>query len=185
MSPIALQRQLHYRLGQLGLAGGLGLTLLLLAALAAFTLLRSGESNVQSLERKLQALRQQVANKSSLPVNSALSQQEQLRVFYQGFAPASQLPDTLQRIYHAASKQELLLETGEYTRLQTGNERLARFRVTLPVRGSFRQILAFLDAVLQEDPTVALENASFKRDKVDDEDLEAKLSFVVLMDAQP
>jgi hypothetical protein len=77
------------------------------------------------------------------------------------------------------------LETGEYTWLQTGPERLARYRIALPVKGSFKQVLGFMDLVLQSNATLALENASFKRDKVDDATVEAKLVFLVYVDTQP
>ncbi|RFO98112.1 hypothetical protein DIC66_05165 [Rhodoferax lacus] len=185
MTRVALQRQLRYRMDQLGITGGLGIVLLLMALAGWYTLVRTSEKDLASTQRKLQSLQQQVATKSSLPVNSALDHEEQLRVFYSGFAPTDKLPETLQRIYKAAEKQGLALETGEYARLQTGTDRLARFRVSLPVKGSFRQVLGFMDSVLQENNTVALENAVFKRDKVDDEAIEAKLVYLVYMDTQP
>jgi len=184
MNPIALQRQLHHRLGQLGLAGGLGLGLLLLAVLA-LPWLHAKEQEVDALAAKRLALQQQLASKNSLPVRSALSRQEQLRVFYQGFAPVGELPVALKRIYHAAQGHGLLLDSGEYTRLAGNGERLVRWRVTLPVQGSFVQILGFMDQVMQQDKTVALEGASFKREKVDDASMEARLSFVLLLDGQP
>jgi Tfp pilus assembly protein PilO len=120
-----------------------------------------------------------------LPVNSALNHEEQLRVFYNSFPSGDKVPDALKRIYRAADKQDLMLETGEYSWLQTGTERLARYRISLPVKGSFKQVLGFMDMVLQENKSVALENASFKRDKVDEAAIEAKLIFVVYADAQP
>ena len=78
-----------------------------------------------------------------------------------------------------------MLETGEYAWLQTGTERLARYRITLPVKGTFKQVLGFMDIVLKDNTTLALENAAFKRDKVDDEAVEAKLVFIVFVDTQP
>jgi 4-amino-4-deoxy-L-arabinose transferase-like glycosyltransferase len=185
MNGIALQRWLRYYLQRLGLIGGLGLALLLLTVLAWAVLVRAAEHQIQSDLRKVAALRQQVAAKSNLPVNTALDREEQLRVFYNGFAKADTVPDTLKHIYQAAAKQALTLDTGEYARLQTGPERLARLRVSLPVKGSFKQVLGFMDQVLQDNSTVALENAVFKRDKIDDDALEAKLVFLVFVDAQP
>ena len=42
-----------------------------------------------------------------------------------------------------------------------------------------------MDMVLKDNTTLALENAAFKRDKVDDAAVEAKLVFVVFVDTQP
>ena len=185
MNAVALQRQLQYRLAQLGSAGTLGLAMAVLAALGWFTLIRGGEKELITSQRKLTALQQQVQAKSSLPVSSALDHEEQLRVFYTSFPAANKVPDALKRIYRSADKHELMLETAEYTWLQTGSERLSRYRVALPVKGSFKQVLGFMDAVLQDNTTLALENASFKRDKVDDAAVEAKLVFVIFVDTQP
>jgi hypothetical protein len=185
MNAVALQRQLQYRLAQLGGVGTLGLVMAVLAVLGYFTLIRAGEKELLGSQRKLVALQRQVQAKSSLPVSSALNHEEQLRVFYSSFPTGDKVPEALKRIYRAADKQELMLETAEYTWLQTGSERLARYRIALPVKGTFKQVLGFMDMVLQDNTTLALENASFKRDKVDDAAVEAKLVFVIFVDTQP
>ncbi|MDY7574596.1 hypothetical protein [Actimicrobium sp. CCI2.3] len=185
MINMAWQRQLTYRLNQIGMTGCAGLVMLLLAALASYTLVRAGHQETASTQRKLQSIRQQLALKSSLPLHSALNHEEQLRVFYTGFAQIDKLPDTLKRVYKAAGEQGLTLESGEYARLQTGTDRLAQFRVSLPVKGSFMQILSFMEKVLQENSNIALENIVFKRDRVSDEVLDARLVYLVYMDTQP
>jgi hypothetical protein len=185
MNAVALQRQIGYYTQRLGTLGLLGAALLLLAVLTWVVLVRSGEREVVANERKILTLKQQANIKSTLPANSALGREEQLRVFYSNFQPPEKLPDTLKKIYQAAQKQGLILETGEYMRLQTGAERLARFRVSLPLKGSFKQVLAMMDTVLKENNTVALENVTFKRDKVDDQAVEAKVVFLVFLDSKP
>ena len=187
MSRVTLQRQLMYRLGQLGPVGSLGLVLLLLAALGWFGVIRSGQRELESARSRLAALQQQVASqsRSGLSAGSALDREEQLQLFYRGFPKAGTVADALSRIYSASSKRKLALETGEYSWSQNGQERLARYRIALPVKGSFAQVLAFMDQVLQDNNRLALENASFKRDKVDDPLVEAKLVFVVFVDKQP
>lgn len=182
MNALSLQRQLRWHLQQLGIIGGLGLLMLLLAVLAWFALVRAGRNETDGVQRKLAALTQQAAGKSGLVSSPELDREEQLRVFYQRFGKPADVPDSLRRIYKAAIKQGLELESGEYALLQNSSERLARVRVTLPVKGSFRQVLGFMDAVLQDNPTVALENAAFKRDKISDETVEAKLVYLVFVD---
>ncbi len=185
MNAVALQRQVGYYTQRLGTLGLLGAAMLLAAVLTWVVLVRAGESEKAANARKIAALQQQESNKSSLPANSALGREEQLRLFYSNFGGAEQLPETLKRIYQAGQKQGLALETGEYMRLQTGTERLARFRVSFPLKGSFTQVLGMMDTVLQENNTVALENVTFKRDKVDDQAVEAKVTFLVFLDSKP
>jgi len=185
MNALVLQRYAQYWLNQLGKTGIAGLLLIVAAVVAWYGLVRVGQEDLAKASQRLLAVQQQVANNSRLPVSSSLNQEEQLRVFYKSFGTADSVPDTLQRIYKAADKQDLLLETGEYAVVASPGEHLARYRVGLPVKGTFKQILGFMDRVLQENPTVALENAAFKRDVVDDATVEAKLVFTVYVDVRP
>lgn len=185
MNVMALRRHLGYHMHRLGLPGMLGVALLLAAVLSWVLLVRSAGREILTNQHKLEALQKHQSDTSTVPANSALDREDQLRVFYSNFSAAQELPAALKRIYQAAEKQGLTLETGEYMRLQTPSERLARFRVSLPVKGSFKQVLGLMDSVLQENNTVALETAAFKRDKVDDEIVEAKVVFLVFMDGKP
>jgi Tfp pilus assembly protein PilO len=185
MSWIALQRQVVHRLDQLGAAGSIGLVLMLAAVLTWFIVVQGEEKELTRLAQGLEALRQQDATKSSLPSNPILSKEEQLALFYKNFPDELQVPDLLKQVFQAASEHGLTIETAEYALIQSGSERLVRYRVALPVKGAFKQMLDFMDAVLKQNGAIALENASFKRDKVDDAAVEAKLVFVVLVDSRP
>jgi hypothetical protein len=185
MNTMVLQRHAQYWLNQLGKMGLLGLLLMVAAGVAWYGLVRVGEQELAKARQRIVAVQQQVANNSRLPLSSSLDQEEQLRLFYKSFGTAEKVPETLQRIYKAAEKQDLMLETGEYSLVASPGEHLARYRVGLPVKGSFKQILGFMDRVLQDNPTVALENAAFKRDVVDDATVEAKLVFTLYVDVRP
>jgi Tfp pilus assembly protein PilO len=185
MSWIALQRQVVHRLDQLGAAGSIGLVLALSAVLTWFIVVQGEEKELARLSQGLEALRQQDATKSSLPSNPILSKEEQLALFYKNFPDELQVPDLLKQVFQAASVHGLTIETAEYALIQSGSERLVRYRVALPVKGAFKQMLDFMDTVLKQSSAIALENASFKRDKVDDAAVEAKLVFVVLVDSRP
>jgi Tfp pilus assembly protein PilO len=185
MSWIAVQRQFSYRLDQLGLVGATGLALLIAALITWFALIQGEEKELTRLEEGLEALRKQEAVKSSLPNNPILSKEEQLAIFYKSFPDELQVPDLLKDVFQAAKTHDLTFETAEYSLIQTGTERLIRYRVALPIKGAFKPMLDFMDAVLKQNSAIALENASFKRDKVDDAVVEAKLVFVVLVDSRP
>lgn len=185
MKAANLQRYFLYRLDQLGRLGGVGAVLLILAAVLWGGWVMSEEREVLRQSRMLQSLRAQEADKKALPGQSSLGREEQLQIFYQTFPLPQDVPRLLRKIYAAAGAHELELETGEYARLQSGSERLVRYRVSLPIKGSFQQVFQFMDKVLRDNSTIALENVTFKRDKVDDAVVEAKLVFLLLVDSQP
>jgi Tfp pilus assembly protein PilO len=185
MNWVAVQRQLSHRFAQLGLVGSVGVILLLAALLTWFTLVQGDQQELIRLNQGLSTLRQQEAAKNSLLSNPILSQEEQLALFYKNFPDELQVPDLLKEIFKAAENEGLTLETAEYTVVKSGTDRLIRYRVSLPVKGAFKQMLQFMDTVLKQSAAVALENAAFKRDKVDDGLVEGKLVFVVLVDSRP
>jgi Tfp pilus assembly protein PilO len=179
-----LRRIVWLRVQQVGAVGLAGLALLMVAVVTWFAVVQADQRELVKLTRTLDALRAQEAQKNNLPAHSALGKEEQVEIFYRTFPTEDQLPDALAQLYRAAEKHELVLETGEYARTRTGAERLIRYRVMLPVKGTFKQVLAFMDGALK-DTNMALENATFKRDKVDDVQVEAKLSFILFVNAKP
>jgi hypothetical protein len=179
-----LRRIFWLRIQQIGGLGLAGLALLVAAIVTWLVLVQSDQREFSKLTRTLDALQVQEVQKNALPANSALGKEEQVEIFYRAFPTEDHVPEALGQLYRAADKYELVLETGEYARTRTGADRLIRYRVMLPVKGSFKQVLAFMDKALK-DPNMALENATFKRDKVDDEQVEAKLSFILFVNAKP
>lgn len=179
-----LRRVFWLRVQQVGTLGGAGVALLLVALMLWLVLVQADRREFAKLTHTLDALHAQEIQKNALPANSALSKEEQVDIFYRAFPAEDRVPESLGLLYRAAEKNDLMLETGEYTRTRTGSDRLIRYRVMLPVKGTFKQVLAFMDKVLK-DPNMALENATFKRDKVDDVMVDAKLSFILFVNAKP
>jgi len=185
MSRVTTQRQMSHWFDQLGLVGLLGAALIVASLVAWFTWVQRDQQEFIHLNELLTAMRQQESAKSSLPNNPVLNQEEQLALFYKNFPSELQLPDLLKEVFKAADKEQLTLETAEYAVVKSGTDRLVRYRVALPVKGTFRQMLDFMDVVLKQSSAIALENASLKRDKVDDAQVEARLVFLLLVDSQP
>lgn len=178
-------RHAQYLLRQLGPAGLAGLGLLLLALLLGLFWIQPAEQDLQRQARKLQNQQGQLTRLRQPGRVVELSQEEQLERFYGGFPATPRVPDLLDGLYRAAAQHALELETGEYALIQNESDTLARYRVALPVKGSFAQVLSFMDASLRAMPSIALESANFKREKVDDAVVEAKLVFLVYVRARP
>jgi Tfp pilus assembly protein PilO len=174
--------RVRYGLRQLSAMGVVGLALLIAAAVLWLNLDNSARQERQSLQRRLQVIGVQLTQGDATGGDAFASQEEQLQGFYAALPSRNAIPENLKRIFRAADKNALVLNVGEYTQVQVSNERIGRYRVTFPVKGSFPQILLFIDKVLRENATIALESAAFKRDKVDDAAVEAKLVFLIFVD---
>jgi Tfp pilus assembly protein PilO len=185
MNKLMWHHRLRFVLRQLGTLGVLGLALLIAAAFLWLALIQPAENGIQRLTSRIRIAQVQVKAAQQPGHVTELSDEEKIERFYRGFPAVTQVPDALKEIFSAAEKNHLSLDTGEYALVHPEKSRVARYRVALPLKGSFQDVLAFMNAVLKDMPSTALESANFKRDKVDDPLVDAKLVFLVLVGAQP
>jgi Tfp pilus assembly protein PilO len=180
-----LQRRLSQRLSQIGSPGWIGLLMLVVTAGLWFGLVLPGEDNLVSVAHKVHLQKARQGNQRTLGQNVELSKEELLDLFYHHFPAPAKVPDILKGIYEAASKNGLSVDTADYGITATDSDRLARYRAAMPIKGSYKQIMGFMNQVLKDAPNTALESVSFKRDKVDDAVIEAKLVFLIFVEAHP
>jgi hypothetical protein len=154
----------------LGAAGVLGIGILLFCAAYAV-------SAVLPAERALAAERLAAARGGSSQRVPA-DPREALRRFYGLFPELAALPEEVARLFDLARTAGLELEQGEY-RLESRAEGLQAYRVTLPVRGSYAQIRAFVGALLAQLPSASLDALRFERRKAGEARLEAQLRLTL------
>jgi len=156
-----------------------GLVLLVCAAgVAGFS--------IQSTRHRLHGLSQEAAAMASrLGARGAggapTSGRTQLSNFYAFFPLTVNLPELLGRIHRSARQHGLLLEKGEYRLARELDFRLARYQVTLPVRGDYADVRGFVDDVLDAVPASALDELTMKREGVEQPDLEARVRFTLFL----
>jgi hypothetical protein len=102
----------------------------------------------------------------------------ELRRFYTLFPPVDTLPDQLERLYGLARQAKLDLQQGEY-RLERQGEGMLSYRITLPTRGAYSQIRAFVGATLREMPTVSIDALRFERKRAGDPQLDAQVRLTM------
>lgn len=124
-------------------------------------------------ERELAALRQAAARE-----RPASPTEERYQRFYALFPPLEQLPEELERLYGLARAAGVDLPRADY-RLEDRDAPLAAYRVTLPVRGPYPRIRAFLGATLQAMPTAAVDALLLERKKPGDAEIEARLRMTL------
>lgn len=105
---------------------------------------------------------------------------DNLRRFYALFPVSGKIAPEMEKLWAAATGLKIDLQQGEY-RLETNGTGLARYRITLPVRGSYSQIRQFVGYVLKEIPTMSVDGLRFERRKISDTQLDAQIKLTLYL----
>jgi hypothetical protein len=169
----ALQRAVE----QLGLAGVIGVGLLLFAAMYALNATMPAIDRVATLERELAS----ASGSGAEPAQRAGGIDGELASFYGFFQPANSVSEVLAQVSAAAARSGVAFESAEYRLVRDAGVRLARYELTLPLRGTYAQVRSFVGTLLDELPQAALEDVAVKRDSVSSPGLEARLRLSIYM----
>jgi len=172
--------QLRQALEHIGWQGVLGIMLLTVSGVLAATVLPSRISDLDRAQSHLETLRARLLLAGPDSGRGSV-RDDQLANFYAFFPPLTTLPDWLERIFAAAEKNGVQLDTGEYKLLQETKRKLARYQMTLPVRGSYAQVRSFIADVLTEVPAAALDDVGFRREAVGNSELDTRIRFTLYM----
>jgi hypothetical protein len=138
-------------------------------------------SAVQPAERELQAQRlaaERLRNRTPYQPVSSGGREDELRRFYSLFPPVEKLPDELERLFGLARAANLELFQGEY-RLEKTSGHLMSYRITLPLRGGYTHVRAFVRSALADMPIASLDALRFERKRAGDTQIEAQLRMTV------
>lgn len=158
----------------LGPAGVLGIGLAIFALVFALSALWSASTRLK--EARLDALSAQTRAgnpQQAKPIDN--SPTAQLTTFYKAFPPRPDAPDWLEKLYAVAAQEGLQIHHGEYSVAPDSKTDLAKYRILLPLKGTYAQIRGFLGGALQEVPYLALDDVDLKRPTVGDERVEARV----------
>ena len=164
----------------LGVSGSAGAGLLLLAGLGAVMLWLP-------LQRDLTAARAELAAHGSgmlTPLDDRTG-----RTGTAGFVATlptqQQLPAILGQIVGQATAAQLELEKGTYSLVSSKSQRVVRYQLVYPVRGTYPAIRKFVDGSLAAVPSLALGGLRMERSTVGAAQLDAEVKFVIFARAAP
>jgi hypothetical protein len=174
---IDARRELRRALRRLGAPGVVGIGLLL--ACAAMYV-----STQRPLEARIAAERMALDGRDarSSPDGSPLTPEAGLEAFYRFFATGISAERQLERLFALAQKHRLELMQGSYRYNRAPGEKLARYEVTLPVKGTYAQIRRFLAAALNDIPVAALDRIAFERKHARENQVEASIRFTLFVE---
>jgi hypothetical protein len=88
----------------------------------------------------------------------------QMRLYESRLPPLGTSADWAGRIYRIGLANGLLLPSGDYRLESKADERVLRYRMTLPVSGSYPQVRDFVLEVLRDVPSAALDDIQLRRE---------------------
>jgi Type II secretion system (T2SS), protein M subtype b len=137
---------------------------------------------LKDLRRDNAQLQQRIAGaaRQALPPVQ-VSQAQRLAEFVSGFPTDKGIPAALSVLHDVATRHGLQLAKAEFRLVEQGNEPFARYSMLLPVQADYASLRAFLDDMLREVPSVALEELSLKRDDLKTERIDARLRLTMFL----
>jgi hypothetical protein len=160
------------------------LACILLLAMGSLTLWLLPQRALQADQHRA-ALRQAAAPASVAVPGAAASANDNLALFYGALGEKRYAEQQVKTLFGLAAKSGLTLSQGEYKTGYDRNARLHTYQVTLPVRGSYAEIWKFSLLALRTIPFASLDELSFKRETINDAQLEARLRLTLYLADQP
>lgn len=160
----------------------IGAALLVIAAIFTVTGMAARRAEIEALQQELLAQRSGDSRGLARP---AAGRQDSLRAFYASFPPAAETSARLERIHALAAAAGVTLESGEYALEADHGTRLLRYRMVLPAKGTYTQLRDFIGRVLEDAPTLSMEDITLKRPAVSAQRLEARLKMTLFVREQP
>lgn len=163
---------------KIGWPGTLGIGLLVFSVVFFVVGIIPERQRFESLRSEIETLRARnglaLTNEETTPSRLA-----QLQTFYEFFPALATVPAWLSKIHSAAETRGLHLEKGDYKLIRENDQKLARYQITFPVKGSYQQIRTFVNDVLSAAPAAALEDITLKREGVGNPVLDAEIKVTL------
>jgi hypothetical protein len=166
-------------LAALGWPGIVGLGLAVFACAFYFSTLQPEQARLDELRR--QSADAHARGAAGDGYAASTSPRDRLNAFYGYFPGPDELPDLLAKVFAAAKTQGLELRHGEYRVVGDKAGGLTQFQISLPTRGTYPQIRAFVGRTLADVPTLSLDGIQFERQKVGEMTVDAKIKMVVFL----
>ncbi len=163
---------------QLGWQGIAGITLLLFAGIFLQLALNPLEKETAAMRGRLQAARSEA--RGGTQAFAGGDRQQELASFFGSLPEEKDVTDTLAVIYDVAQKAGLRVQQAEY-HLDNSNPSELSYQMNFPMQGEYPRIRAFLSRVLADNPALALDHISFRRDHIGDATLNADVRFTLFL----
>jgi hypothetical protein len=161
--------------------GAAGMLLLLAALGYTAAVLAPARSEVEAMQARA-AHAQRRATAAPAGSKAAPGRETSGRdLFYGALPPSGQVTQAIERIYAAASAEQLSLLNGEYTSVDVPSARLVRYRLVLPLHGTYTQVQRFVAEIGTAVPGLFLEDLSLQRQNVAESQVQARVQVSIFL----
>ncbi|MFM9836308.1 MAG: hypothetical protein ACKVOA_09405 [Methylophilaceae bacterium] len=105
----------------------------------------------------------------------------QIETFDAYFPTENSAPDTLETMMQDALKVGLVPKQAEYRVLKTNPGNVLSYQLTLPIKGTYPQLVEFISTILPKVNNVSLDNIAFQRQKIGDAQTDSILMFTLYL----
>lgn len=105
----------------------------------------------------------------------------QIDTFNAYFPTESSAPDTLELMMKEAVKAGLVPKQAEYRVIKTSPGEVLSYQLTLPLKGTYPQLVEFISNVLPKVNNVSLDNIVFQRQKISDTQPDSTLMLTLYL----
>lgn len=94
------------------------------------------------------------------------------------------LHESVRLLFSAAQAHKIELSEGDYRVASASDATYRIYGITLPVKGSYAQLRAFLAECLRSNPKLSLDALEFRREQIGEEALQARVKFSLFIAAK-
>lgn len=174
---ISLSTHLTFLLYRHGWPAAIGLLLMA----AVWPLAHFGADSVRAQTLALQqaqvAERELERERKARQPDPKADQVSRLAAFEAGLPQAEGALQAVRHMHRSAAEHDVVLSTGEYRLVSEPGGRLQRYQITLPADGTYPDLRAWMADVLNELPTMALDELSLKRNAVGESQVQARVRW--------
>ena len=147
------------RIGPVGWGGLAALTLASVVLLAGPIVV---DPSNRGLSEELAQLKQQLDRSHRPPTLAAVA--DPVALIVAQLPPPEQVPRFVREVQEEASRRGLQIDRTEYRVQKSLGARALRYQLTMPAHGSYPQLRAWLEALLHDYPSAALDELSLRRE---------------------
>jgi Tfp pilus assembly protein PilO len=165
----------------LGTSGATGVGLIVLGVSFWLSVLLPAQRDVEDLRDRSARIARDPVSPADAARDIAAQREQGLQRFFELLPTLAEQPEWLLKLHDLAAKNGLTLESGEYKFTRERDWRVASYRITLPLKGSYQQIRRFLAQLQRELPAAVVEEFAIKREAVSARDLEARVRLAIFL----